>query len=173
MEIKTSTGVIFKVKKVPSRAFQDVVKKWRGKEPQVPVVYIESKGKEEPNPADPDYIEQKKRYEQDMSLALIDAAILLCTEIVSIPEGVEKPEDSGWLENLEILGIAPSEGKRERYLAWVKYYAAPHDEDMLQINTAIFRQNGVSEGDVTAAMAEFKSTQARGTDRDVSSERAN
>lgn len=172
MEITVSTGVIFKIKKAPAMAFQAVVKQWDKAAPKAPVTYIESKDRNEENPSDPDYIQAKRDYEERRNTALFDAAILFCTEIESVPEGINKPEDDDWLEDLKILGIAPGAGKRERYLSWVKYYAAPDDTDLVSLNVAISRVNGVSEGDVSAAMAAFKSAQRGRIDTELSPERA-
>jgi hypothetical protein len=146
-------------------AFQAVVKQWDRLAPKAPVTYIEAKERNEENPSDPDYIQVKRDYEERRNAALFDAAILFCTEIESVPEGINKPEDNDWLEDLKILGIAPGAGKRERYLSWVK-------SDLVSLNVAISRINGVSEGDVSAAMAAFKSAQGRGTDTELSPERA-
>ncbi len=172
MEITVSTGVKFKVKKAPSMAFQAVARQWEMKAPKVPVVLIEAKGRKEENPSDPDYVKALKKFEEDKGLGLFDAAILLCTEVVSIPENMEASDKEDWLENLKLIGICPGNGKRERYLSWVKYYAAPMDEDMVLLNNSIARENGVSEGDVSAAMAALKSAQERAADRDLSPERA-
>jgi hypothetical protein len=88
-------------------AFQTIVRQWKAKEPKVPVTFIADKERNEENPADPDYQVAKKEYEESRTLALFDAAILLCTQVESIPEGVDTPEDEGWLEDLTILGISP------------------------------------------------------------------
>ena len=169
--VKTSTGTVFKVKKAPAMTFQAVARQWEARAPKVPTVFIEAKGRTEENPSDPDYLKAKEKHEENRNIALFDAAILLCTEIDTLPEGMESPENEGWLEDLKILGIAPGPGKRERYLAWVKYYAAPDESDMMDLNIAISRRNGVNEGDVTAAMAAFKSASGRREDRELSPER--
>jgi flagella basal body P-ring formation protein FlgA len=124
----------------------------------------DKKGRMEDNPNDPEYAKALAEYQTQSNLALLDAAILLCTDIESIPEGIDKPEDSNWSDNLWLaginvdqLGIAEGSKKRQRYLAWVKFYAAANDDDIIVMNREISRANGVSEGDVTAAMAAYKS----------------
>lgn len=159
-EITVSTGVVFKIKKAPSLAFQTIVGNLKQNEPKVPVCENPNKGRREENPNDPDYLKAKSEYDNKANLALMDAAIILCTEIKSIPEGFEKPEDKDWFEILSIIGITPEQlgldNKRKRYLAWVKFHAAS-DDDMFLISKEIVRLNGVSEGDVTAVMAAYKS----------------
>jgi len=162
-EITVSTGVVFKVKKAPSLAFQTIVSNLKQNEPKVPIWENPDKGRKEENPNDPDYIKAITEYNNKTNLALLDAAIVLCTEIKSIPEGFEKPEDQTWFEDLVIIGITIEQlgAKKKRYLAWVKYHAAPMDEDIVLINKEIARLNGVSEGDVTAVMAAYKSSEGR------------
>jgi hypothetical protein len=167
-KLTTSTGVIFKIKKAPSMAFQTLVKNLKANEPKIPRYMNDKKGRMEDNPNDPEYAKALAEYQTQSDLALLDAAILLCTDLESIPDGVDKPEDIGWSENLWLaginvdqLGIADNSKKRQRYLAWVKFYAAATDEDIMAMNREISRVNGVSEGDVTAAMAAYKSD-ARG-----------
>jgi hypothetical protein len=169
--LKVSTGVIFKIKRAPSMAFQTLVKNLKRNEPKMPRFMNDAKGRMEDNPNDPDYAKAMAEYQTQSDLALLDAAILLCTDIVTIPEGTDKPEDTEWSDNLWLaginvdqLGIAEGSKKRQRYLAWVKFYAAATDEDIVAINREISRVNGVSEGDVTAAMAAYKSDARGGTD---------
>lgn len=164
-EIIVSTGVVLRIKKAPSLAFQTIVSNLKQEEPKVPVLDNPNKGRKEENPNDPNYLEEVKQYNSKTNLALLDAAIVLCTEIKSIPEGFEKPDGVNWFEDLSIIGITVEQlgikHKKKRYLAWVKYHAAPMDEDIVLINKEIARLNGVSEGDVTAVMAAYKSTQGR------------
>jgi hypothetical protein len=160
-KITVSTGVVLKIRKAPSLAFQTLVANLKQNEPKIPKMLREEKGRTEENPNDPDYIKAKEEYTNRTNLALIDAAIVLCTDIDSIPEGFEKPEGSDWYDSLSIIGITEdqlgTDNKKRRYLAWVKYFAAPMDEDLVLINKEIARLNGVSEGDVTAVMAAYKS----------------
>jgi hypothetical protein len=161
-KITVSTGVVFKIKKAPSLAFQTIVANLKKNEPKVPILENKNKGRKEENPNDPDYLKAITEYDNKTNLALLDAAIILCTEIDSLPEGFEKPEDPAWFENMAVAGISIEQlgidHKRQRYLSWVKFHAAPMDEDILAFNKEIARLNGVSEGDVTAAMAAYKST---------------
>ncbi|MDD5702382.1 MAG: hypothetical protein PHU23_10085, partial [Dehalococcoidales bacterium] len=129
--VTTSKGVVFRVKKSPPVVFRAVVQQWAERAPKAPVILSMEKDREEENPADPAYLEAKARHEEGCNMALMDAAILLCTAVENVPDDVNRPEDTDWLEDLEIMGIAPGPGKRERYLAWVKYYAAPDESDMV------------------------------------------
>ncbi len=172
MEITVSTGVKFNVKKAPAMAFRAVVKAWDARAPKVPTLFIEDKGRREENPNDPDYLKAVEKFQEDKGIALFDAAILLCTEVRFVPENIETYEGGEWLENLKLIGISPGNEKRDKYLAWVKYYAATNEDDMMLLNKSIARSNWVSEGDIPAAIAGFKSSQERATDRDISPERA-
>ena len=62
-EVTVSTGVVFKVKAVPLNAFDLVRRKCMVTKPKVPVVHIPDKDRDEPNPNNPDYIDEKNEWE--------------------------------------------------------------------------------------------------------------
>jgi hypothetical protein len=158
-KITVSTGVVFKIKKAPSLVFQSLASEFKRNEPKIPVLENVGKGRKEENPNDPDYLKAKEEYDNKTNLALLDAALVVCTELDTLPADMELPDGPNWVENLLAAGMnLDLSTKRKRYLAWVKFFAAPMDEDILAFNKEIARLNGVSEGDVTAAMAASKST---------------
>lgn len=66
--------------------------------PEVPVVYIEAKDREEENPNDPKYIEDVQSAELRRNDAMFDA---LCMFGVELEDGL--PEDGLWLRKLRLL----------------------------------------------------------------------
>lgn len=67
-------------------------------DPPVPMVYIESKGREEENPNDPNYLKALTNAEIRRSQASMDAMLMFGTELI---DGM--PEDDSWIDRLKWL----------------------------------------------------------------------
>lgn len=65
-------------------------------DPSPPMVYIESKDREEPNPLDPMYIKELERNERRRNVAAMDIMAMFGIELV---DGV--PNDDRWLRKLQ------------------------------------------------------------------------
>ena len=94
--VTLSTGVRVRLSPVSSSLVEDM--KLVIKLPPVPVVWIESKEREEENPNDPRYIEAMNEAQVLRSDAIFDA---LCTFGVELVDGL--PEDDLWLRKLKLL----------------------------------------------------------------------
>ncbi len=72
--------------------------------PSIPEVYIEEKDRSEPNPNDPEYLEQLDRVEVDKSLASIDAIIMMGVDIVN-EDGTDYVIDVSekWYRKLKLM----------------------------------------------------------------------
>jgi len=66
--------------------------------PDPPVVFIEDKGREEPNPADPQYIRAMDQFERDRGIAVMDAMVMFGLELL---DGI--PPDEEWLPKLKFM----------------------------------------------------------------------
>jgi hypothetical protein len=73
-------------------------------EPKPPVVFIEEKGREEPNPSDPDYLYAISRLEMERSLASVDVVIMLGVDLVN-EDGTpfEISLEDKWYRQLKLL----------------------------------------------------------------------
>ena len=163
--VETSTGVVFKIKNLPAMALRDKHRQLERQKPMPPVVYIEDKGRDEENPNDPDYRAALARFTEDEAVQLYEVAIVLGLEVESVSNGVPKCEDNSWLLDMDLLSMdVPSEGKG-RFLAWVKYIAAPRPEDMAAIEKAVMNSFGVAEEDVAEAVASFPNRAERRSNR--------
>lgn len=91
-----STGVRVKLHPVASNLVDDL--KLAVEDPPVPMVYIESKGREEENPNDPQYLLDLERANAKRGEAIIEAVYLFGIELV---DGL--PEDTDWLKRLCLL----------------------------------------------------------------------
>lgn len=150
-----STGVVLSYKPVSNLTFNELMKRY--KKPSPPSVFNDDLGRNETNEFDPVYIDAVNKYNQDISMGMIDIVILLGTELVSIPEGFPKLEDDDWIDTLEILDININGGNaKRRYLAWVKYVVCSASSDMEKMLDGVGRLSGVTEGDVAQSAQSFR-----------------
>jgi hypothetical protein len=70
----------------------------RIKDPEVPMIYLEEKGRSEPNPSDPIYLEKMSEANRERGIAAIDAMVMFGVELL---DGV--PEDGEWLKKLRFM----------------------------------------------------------------------
>jgi hypothetical protein len=68
------------------------------KPPKPPDVWMETKGRYEPNPMDPTYVGEMDNWQGDRATAMMDAFALLGVELV---DGI--PEDGVWMKKLKML----------------------------------------------------------------------
>lgn len=105
------------------------------------------------NPDSEDYIEEIGQWEIERNTAMLEATLLLGTEIVEKPKGMPGPNDKVFIEDMKVLnfdGVETSE--RYRYLLWVMQYAADGEEDIKLLTNVAGRQSGVVEQDVDDAV---------------------
>ena len=148
--ITLSSGVVLKAKQAPPLALVKVLAAFP--RPKPPVYMNKQMGREMENPEDPEYIEKLKAHRMESSNAVLNALILLGTELVSVPKGFSKPADQEWLDEFQLLGL-PSrpENASWRYLTWVTQRAVLSEDDLLKIQEAVGRLSGVTEAAVKSA----------------------
>lgn len=150
-----TNGVILKIIPVPPLAMREV--SIQVKPPVVPVVFIQDKGREEANPNDPDYIAAVIEHNMKQIEMLTNILLALGTKPIEIPEGVFKPEDEGWLEQLEFLGIKiDTKNRLQRYLSWLRYYALASGNDISNVVRTIMQFSGTTEEEVAAVVHSFR-----------------
>jgi hypothetical protein len=154
--IKLTSGVVVRTRPVPILVIQKVSARFKLPEP--PVVYLEEKGRNEPNPNDPRYLAECERITTEQRLAIVDAMIMLGTEVVSVPGELFKPESDEWIEIVEYLTgeTIPRDNKRLRQLYWLKYYAIQGADDLIALERAIVKEMGVPETMVSEALSSFR-----------------
>ena len=156
--VEFSTGVKLKIKEqMNPSVIIDVLADLEEDRPDPPTVYIEALDREEINLDDPTYIERLGRWEIVGSRRIVDALILIGTELLSVPKGMEEPKDSSWIGVLEVLGFKLNRrSEAARYLAWVKHVAIETEDDWAVITESVGRRAGVSESDVQRAQSSFQ-----------------
>jgi hypothetical protein len=148
--ITLSTGVVLKCKQAPSLTLVKVMGAFP--RPKPPVWINKQVGREMENPDDPDYIERLRAWQMESSNAILNALVLLGTELVSKPKGFPGPNEDAWLDEYQLLGVPMlPENKSWRYLTWVTFKAAIADSDMDLIKEAVGKLSGIPEQKVKAA----------------------
>jgi hypothetical protein len=145
-----SSGVMLRAKQANPMLLITVMAAFPRPEP--PTQFNSMMGRNMENPDDPDYISRVKAWTMENSNAVLNAFILLGTELVSKPKDVIGPEEDGWLERYEALGLPIKPMNKDwRYLKWVTTIAAVNEKDLELIRDAVGALSGVKEADVTAA----------------------
>lgn len=168
-EYTFANGIVLKIKPVPPYLLMALDNEFPDPEP--PKIFMEEKGREEPNPSDPGYLLALAENENRKALAVNNLVLAIGTEFVSVPEGMYGPEEDGWLKNLEI--VAKITGKTldfdledpiSRYVAWCRFYALESSTDITIATGLTYNLTGIREGEVASILAGFQSGDERGAD---------
>lgn len=162
--IHLSTGVVLGVQPFPKLFIKKLYDRYEKQKPKVPIVMNDQKGREEPNPADPDYLEALEQHDLGLLFAVNDLAIMKGTFPIHIPDTVTPIEDDSWVEEQAYFGIDVPNNKSLRYLSWVTFVAAPTDEDHLKLSRALSKLMGITEEAVAAEMNSFPGSEEPETD---------
>lgn len=152
------SGVTIRIVNVPSSIIQDAIT--RLKPPDVPLWHNPDKDRDEPNPADPSYLQALEDFQQEKARVANDAMIMFGAEIV---EGFP-PEDNRWRRSLErahkleILDLswADWDDPIDQEFMFLKYVAITTDR-LVQIGAMA----GLSQEAVDQAAASFRRNQGR------------
>lgn len=145
-----ANGARARVRSVSPALIDEVISKIKA--PEVPMVYIEDKGREEPNYLDPKYVAAIEEADRKRGQAAIQAAVLFGIELLD-----EIPND-GWWEKLKLIGIIDDNrnyedlSNLERTVTYLKFVAAGNEDFQ-----RIMRMSGVRQEDITAAEDSFRS----------------
>jgi hypothetical protein len=94
--ITLSTGVRARLKPVATVLVEDAQS--MVKRPRPPMWLNPQKDREEPNYNDPDYLDDMDQYNKDVSMAMLETALMFSVELV---DGL--PEDDDWIKRLKLL----------------------------------------------------------------------
>jgi len=155
-----SSGVV--VRAVPvSPLLMDALMR-RYKPPKPPQFKNEENGRYYENRDDPDWLDEVQKLEQESETAALDLLFAKGVELISIPDGMARPEEDEWVEDIKLFaGVEIDPHPRLRLLAWIKYVAAQRAEDLMNLGKAVMQQTGVSEDLVSQALASFRSDTPR------------
>lgn len=157
--IKLSTGVVLRAKKANPLVMVRVMAAFP--RPKPPTWVNPTMGREMENPDDPDYQARLQSWQMESGSAILNAMILLGTELVSMPNGFPGPHPEKkkgelqwpeWIQEYEFLGIPTHPNNASwRYLTWVMFKAAANEKDFDLIKEKVGRLSGISEDAVKSA----------------------
>lgn len=153
-EVTLSNGIILSINPVPPLMIRHAGAHLP--KPKPPIVHIESKGREEENPSDPYFLEQLQDWKNMVNETAVNVLIGVGTSVVSVPSGMYLPEDEGWAEMAEAVGIVVNtKNAPARYLSWLRFYALADTKDVELAMGRVAMVAGVNEKDVAEAMSSF------------------
>lgn len=172
-EATLSTGVVIRHRPVPPWLAREVVQKI--KDPEIPIMYLESKGRDEPNPNDPKYIQALEDVNVQRGIASLDIVILMGTEITHVPEGIIPMESDEWIDQLRDLEVFDEEtfakiqsSKNQRKIAWFKFYIIKDNDDFAKLmgqEDGSGGNAGLGEAEVESSMRSFQNRETRRANR--------
>lgn len=152
----TKTGYRLVLKPFPSLLVQRAVS--QVPTPKMPVYMNDEKGREEPNPHDPEYRQALIQAAEQRGIVGIDCTLLFGVELID-----PIPEDDRWVRKLQFLGVQVSDDPIERELAFLKYVVFAHQDDI----SYVMDESRVSGKKVTAAEETFPGDEAGSADSGV------
>lgn len=160
--LKLSTGVILRIHGFARSIMWEIQSGFDV--PRPPVVFLKEKGREEENPEHPAYLAAMEKYTLDVAKALTDTAFILGTEIESVPDELQRPEDLAWQKLLRKHKVKIGDEPDDVYLAWLRHVAAPDEKDIIAIREAVSQHIGVAESDVQSVVSWFRREAGRSAD---------
>lgn len=158
--ITLENGIVLRLKPVPPLALRSAAA--HISRPEIPQWTNPDKGTTEPNPYDPDYLAAVAQWREDVAQSGLTVAILLGTEVESVPAGLVGPEDDSWIDAIEeVNALAGStidvhRTGRARYLDWVRLYAIPSQTDLFTMTRVLTLGVALSEKEVADAAESFR-----------------
>ncbi len=144
------------------RAIQDLSK--TDPPPKVPTVWIEDKGRDEPNPNDPDYRQSYAVWAANASKRMFRVMVFTGTSVNSVPEGMLRHDEEAFAEYVVALQIGKPETKYDLYLIWVESVAAKDKDDLRLLTERLAQMAGLSAEDVAEAVNSFLGDAEQSTD---------
>lgn len=156
-----STGIVLNIRAVPPRVRTDAMA--NVPRPKVPKVWIESLGREEENPDDPQYAADLIAWRDEEMRRSFQITFALGTSVNTVPEGYFRPEQDEWIDEIEAVaelnGVESSVRRapeKARYIDWLMYYALGNEEDHAILTTILYSVSLVTEGALAQAIASFR-----------------
>lgn len=168
-ECTLGNGIVLNLKPVPPLLLQAVNAEFKTPEP--PVVFMEEKGRNEPNPNDPAYEKELEELAEAQDLAINNVILATGTSVKFVPEGYFKPEEDGWLATVDyVIKLSGKdipfnrEDPTERYLAWLRFYAIETGVDLALVQGLPMNLAGIREGEIDEVLESFRGVPERRED---------
>ena len=171
VEFRLANGCLLGIKPVAPFLIRRAVTKLD--RPSPPKVLIQDKGREEEVPDDPAYMRALAEYRNLTFETGANVLLAAGTWLKTAPAGVDRPEDEGWVETAQFLGVEVDvSGALARYLSWLNLYAITSEQEYLKLMLVVSRGVGLTEEEVQQAMSSFRGLAARGADNGLPTEDA-
>lgn len=175
---RCSSGVVLRLRKIPPFILKEVQASFRP--PEVPKVYMDDKETSEENPSDPTYMRALRAYQSALGDALNGVMLVRGTEVESVPDGMPRPEDNSWVDDLNDLpgvengALAVPNTPRRRYYCWLKYVALTDSRDLTGLLRKLSELAGNTlEVDVARAVESFPDNSTWHADTGISTAPSN
>jgi hypothetical protein len=165
--ITLSTGVVLRLRRPSPMVVATAMRKVAKDEPKPPMVHNENKGRDEPNPNDPDYLAAHRAWTAEAGIRSLGSLLPTGTILEEKPDGIVGPDDEDYADLMASMGIDPAAGKYTRYVQWVLHVACGKD-DIAPLGIALLRRAGVSEEDVREAEETFPGHEVGAADKTAS-----
>jgi hypothetical protein len=174
-EYTLDCGVVLGIKPVAPMLVRRAMLTLEDQTPTPPKVHIDHQDRDEINYNDPGYLAAKARFEETQFETASNTLLAVGTWIKHIPEGMTGPDDDAWVEEADFLQVEvqlqcwrcaksePVEGKtcsgctKARYLSWLHLHAITTEAEWVRLMVAVGQRTGISEEEVQAALASFRS----------------
>lgn len=169
-------GVVLRCKPVPPVYVQALRAKFVDPDPpKVTITPTDGRDPwEEENPSDPAYQRQLSDWHYRGNMAINRLFWGMGTELVSVPEGMFRPEDQGWIDYVKRAETYTGEevpvdvsNDEMRWVSWLSLYAIDNDTDLYLAGSIPQNLAGINEKEVADAVAAFRSVQERRADSDI------
>lgn len=155
--IELSNGVVLRFKKISRNEISYAARNANRDhpEPKPPMVWREDRGRDEPNPNDPNYIQSLTLYNIEATARVMDVLYARAIEVVFRPPEVSSPESQEFRDYLELAqGETLRQSELGRLVQWLRYWAIP-DEDQLPFQRKVLQLAGVPVEDIREVEAAF------------------
>lgn len=163
-EARLSTGVVIRGKAAPREVLMRAYERIARDAPPVPMWLNPDKGREEPNPDDPDYLAANKQHEARAALAIRRALIMYGVQVVSVPDGLPDVDSEDWREEVEVSEMSSGHSPLVRLYDWLTIKAGPTEDDYKLLFFVAGSANGTLEVDAAAAMKSVRGKPRRRSD---------
>lgn len=153
-------GVIVRVTPVSAALIDEVSS--RIKDPPIPTYFNDEKGRDEPNPADPKYLEALQGAQRQRGVAAIDAMVMFGIELENgLPKDDKWLGKLQWLEKRGTLDLSQYdlEDPVEKEFVYKRFVACGGE-----ILDAVTKASGISGEDIVRAEASFRGAEGRPAD---------
>lgn len=157
--IELSNGVVLRFKKVSRNEISYAARNANRDhpEPKPPMIRIENKGRDEPNPNNPDYKQALLLYNIEATARVMDVLYARAIEVVTRPPEISAPESQEFQDYLELVqGETLRQSELGRLVQWLRYWAIP-DEDQLAFQRKVLQLAGVPVQDIREVETTFPS----------------